>query len=141
MSAGDWLLDGGRHWMLYAGATEDLSFDGGQVVSLGSAVNDEPSLTLVEPAADPTVISTADAVDFTGTAWDSGLLDELLLVITSEEDPDLLLTATVDLAGEFAVTAPGGTFLAGAAPYIVTVTVIDNGGLALSTSIVFDVSP
>jgi len=139
VSAGDWQSDAGQYWMLYGGATEDLAFDGGQVVSLGRAVNDEPSLTLVEPSADPNVINTGDAVDFVGSATDTGLLDQLLVVITSEEDPNLLLTAAVDSAGDFAVTAPGGTFVDAANPYLVTVTVIDNGGLALSTSIVFDV--
>ena len=94
-------------------------------------------------AADPVVINSGDAVVFAGTATDSEVLalDELLVVITSEEDATVQLFGAVDPSGDFSVTAPAGTFVDAADPYLVRVTVVDQGGLTAESTLQFEVSP
>ncbi len=138
---GEWIEDGGVVTLLYGGATEDLAFDGGEIVQIGAATNEPPTLTVTQPVSDPHVFATGDPVVFAGTAGDSQALDELTVVIESHADEAVLLTTVADAAGDWTVTAPSGTFVDAPAPYLVTVTVVDAGGLAAATSISFDVSP
>jgi hypothetical protein len=136
---GDGWVDGGVVSLFYTGGREDLGFDGEEVVSIGLATNDVPWMTLTEPVQ-PHTMAEADEVTFSGTVGDSDALDELLVVVSSELDPGVMLTTLADVNGDFAVTAPAGTFAAGG-PYVVRVTVYDAGGLADETSVAFEVSP
>jgi len=136
---GDWFEDAGTVSLYYTGGREDLGFDGEEVVSIGRAVNQIPSMTLTEPT-DPHTMAPGDEVTFAGTVGDSEALDELLVVVSSELDPGLVLTTTADAAGDFSVTAPAGTFAAGG-PYLVSILVYDAGGLADGTTVVFEVVP
>ena len=130
--------DNGEFVLFYSGFYDDLSFDGDQVAQIGRAVNTVPAITLTEPAQDPHAMTTGDAVTFAGTASDSEALDELVVVISSEADPALQLVGVCDAAGDWSVTAPGGTFIAG--EYDVVITLYDAGGLADSTTLVLQVS-
>jgi len=139
--AGDALEDAGVTTLLYTGTTVDKTVDGGEVAQIGAAVSETPTITLTQPAADPHVMNTADPVVFSGTVTDSQLLDELMVVISSFADDGVLLTTLADAAGDWTVTAPGGTFVDAPAPYLVTISVYDAGGLSVMTTLSLDVSP
>ena len=130
--------DGGQVEVFYTAVRED---PGGDVTQVGRAVGERPDILVNEPAADPHVMSTADAVTFAGWVLDEGPLDELLVVISSEGDDDVLLTTYAEANGDFTVEAPGGTFVDAPSPYVVTLSVYDVGGLAGVTSVTLDVSP
>ncbi len=138
---GDGWEDGGQVSVFYAGAMEDASVPGGEVVQIGRLVGERPDVLLTEPAADPHAMTTADAVTFAGWLLDEGPLDEVLLVISSEIDDGVQLTGYADPTGDFSVEAPGGTFVDDPSPYVVTVSAYDAGGLAGVTSVTLDVSP
>ncbi len=139
--AGDVIDDGADVWLLYGGARADAGVEGGEVVSIGVARDQPPALTLSEPASDPVVMAAGDEVTFTGSVADTEALDEILILVSSEEDDGVLLTTLADASGSFSLTAPGGTFVAAADPYTITISAIDRGGLTDGTSIALDVSP
>lgn len=137
----EWFQVGSLYTLLYSGSTENPGFDGEDVAQIGAATNEAPAITVAQPAADPYLFDTADPVVFSGTVTDSQALDELTIVIQSFADDAVLLTTLADAAGTWTVTAPGGTFVDAPAPYLVSVAVLDAGGLADVTTISFDVSP
>ncbi|MDP7112130.1 MAG: hypothetical protein QGH45_09205, partial [Myxococcota bacterium] len=81
---------------------------------------------------------TSYPVTFEGNANDSEALDTLYVVISSSADDTILLSTFADGAGDWSITAPGGTFPAGQQTAVITV--YDEGGIAASTTIVLDVS-
>jgi len=136
----DWYYDvaNDEFWYLYAGWYNDGGFDGGQVVQIGRAINTAPTITLTAPA-DGLVMNSGDAVDFTGTVDDiDGPEDWLYVVISSDQDPGVFLTGYADGAGNFVVTAPGGTFTPSTI-HTCRVAVYDEGGLATATSVQLNV--
>ena len=131
--------DGGVFTLFYSGARTDAAFDGERVFSIGQATNQAPTIGLDGPI-DPVTIAQGDELTFGGIVSDTDALDELLIVVASEVDGDVMLTSTADVDGNFSVVAPGGTFDEGG-PYAVTVTVYDAGGLGDQTSVSLEVTP
>ncbi len=132
------VFDGGEFNYFYSGTYTDAAYDGSIVTWIGRATNTQPELTLTLPAADPHSMATSDPVTFEGNANDSEALDTLYVVISSSADDTILLSTFADGAGDWSITAPGGTFPAGQQTAVITV--YDEGGIAASTTIVLDVS-
>ena len=135
---GGGMEDGGVVEVFYTGVRQD---PGGDIAQIGRAVGEVPDVLLSEPSADPHVMNAGDAVTFSGWVFDEGPLDELLMVISSATDDELLLTAYAEANGDFSLEAPAGTFIDDPSPYVVTVSAYDAGGLAGVTSVTLDVSP
>ncbi len=138
--AGDGREDGGQIEVFYSGTRVDGAVPGGEVTQIGRTVAERPDVLLSTPS-DPHAMTTADAVTFAGFALDDGPLEELLMVVSSERDEGVLLTGYCDANGDFEIEAPAGTFVDDPAPYVVTVSAYDGGGLAGVISVTLDVSP
>jgi hypothetical protein len=134
----DWTEDAGVVTFPYSGGYEDLSVPGEQVVQIGTATNVTPTVTLSAPS-DPHAMAPADPVTFTGVVTDTMSLDQLVILVTTDADPSVILVGAPDASGDFWVAAPGNTFPAVA--QVVRVSVYDEGGLGASTSLVLDVQP
>jgi len=108
-------------------------------VSIGSATDVAPTITLDAPAADPHYIAAGDPVTFSGTVSDDEA-DELLVVISSSLDDTIHEWAFGDPSGsgDWTIDVPAGVFGAGDHP--VSVTVYDAAGIADSTSITISAS-
>ncbi len=132
--------DGGTVEVFYGGTRVDGGVPLGEVTQVGRVVAERPDVLLSAPS-DPHAMTTGDAVTFSGFALDDGPLDELLIVIASERDDAVMVTAYCDEGGDFSIEVPAGTFVDDPSPYLVTVSAYDAAGLAAVTSVTLDVSP